>query len=239
LAGPVQPLPPSRARVSPDLLASTRHAEHGGWPWQGPVRARVRARPAPGAVGHSLDAGVTYSVVVGQGGAGPCPLGVRRQERVGRLSGTSVLPPSQDKRTSPPIRVSICSPGGHVADQGSHGESWRSKPACGAVVGTRVAPLRRVERRATTRRKDTPELQRLLGRLASRRSEQLALPAGRGSPTPANARVAAVAAGHDPPAGNPGYQPPRILNRYPGCIPRAAQLQSRYVRSCAGPNEGA
>jgi hypothetical protein len=173
----------------------------------------VRARPAPGAVGHSLDAGVTYSVVVGQGGAGPCPFGVRRQQRVGRLSGTSVLPPSQDKTHEP-------------TDSREHLFPLRS--CCRSRVSLRVLAeqaclrrsrghalphLRRVERQATTSRKDTPELQRCLGAL---------LPAGlHNSPIrpsavrrPANARVAAVAADHDPPAGNPGYQPPRSLNSY-------------------------
>jgi hypothetical protein len=117
----------------------------------------VRAGPAPGAVGHSLDAGVTYSVVVSQGGAGPCPFGVRQQQRVGRLSGTSVLPPSQDKAHEP-------------TDSREHLFPRRS--CCRSRVSLRVLAeqaclrrsrghalphLRRVERQATTRRKDTPE----------------------------------------------------------------------------------
>jgi hypothetical protein len=129
------------------------------------------------------------------------------------LSGTSVLPPSQDKTHEP-------------TDSREHLFPQRS--CCRSRVSLRVLAeqaclrrsrghalphLRRVERQATTRRKDTPELQRCLGAL---------LPAGlhnshiRPSAVrrPANARVAAVAAGRDPPAGNPGYQPPRILNSY-------------------------
>jgi hypothetical protein len=44
-----------------------------------------------------LEAGVAYLVVVGEDGACRCPFGVRRQQRVGRLSGTTALPPSHDK----------------------------------------------------------------------------------------------------------------------------------------------
>src|SRR4029450_1351291 len=44
-----------------------------------------------------LEAGVAYLVVVGEGGACRCPFGVRRQKRVGRLAGTTGLPPSHDK----------------------------------------------------------------------------------------------------------------------------------------------
>ena len=57
-----------------------------------------------------LDARVTYSVVVGKGGACPCPFGVRRQEGVGRLSATTMPPPRQDKTHEPRIHTSICSP---------------------------------------------------------------------------------------------------------------------------------
>ncbi len=57
-----------------------------------------------------LDARVTYSVVVGKGGARPCPFGVRRQERVGRSSATTMPPPRQDKTHEPRIHTSICSP---------------------------------------------------------------------------------------------------------------------------------
>jgi hypothetical protein len=44
-----------------------------------------------------LEAGVAYLVVVGEDGACRCPFGVRRQERVGRLAGTTELPPRHDK----------------------------------------------------------------------------------------------------------------------------------------------
>lgn len=57
-----------------------------------------------------LDARVTYSVVVGKGGARPCPFGVRRQERNGRSSATTMPPPRQDKTHEPRIHTSICSP---------------------------------------------------------------------------------------------------------------------------------
>jgi hypothetical protein len=42
-----------------------------------------------------LEAGVAYLVVVGEGGVCRCPFGVRHQERVGRLSGTTA--PRHDK----------------------------------------------------------------------------------------------------------------------------------------------
>jgi hypothetical protein len=79
-----------------------------------------------------LEAGVAYLVVVGEGGACRCPFGVWRQKGVGRLSGTTALPPSHDKThqlTSPRehlfprlacsgVRVSL--------------GVWRSKATCGS-----------------------------------------------------------------------------------------------------------
>jgi hypothetical protein len=44
-----------------------------------------------------LEAGVAYLVVVGEDGACRCPFEVRRQQRVGHLSGTTALPPSHDE----------------------------------------------------------------------------------------------------------------------------------------------
>jgi hypothetical protein len=55
-----------------------------------------------------LEAGVAHLVVVGEGGACRCPFGVRRQQRVGRLSGTTALPPSHD--TTHPLT----NPRGHL-----------------------------------------------------------------------------------------------------------------------------
>jgi hypothetical protein len=49
-----------------------------------------------------LEAGVAYLVVVGEDGACRCPFGVRRQKRIGRLSGTTALPPRHDKTHQPP-----------------------------------------------------------------------------------------------------------------------------------------
>lgn len=108
-------------------------------------------------VRRGLDAGVTYLVVVGQGGAGPCPFGVRRQQRVGRLSGTTVPPPSQDKPHEP------TDPREHLFPRRSCCRSRVSlrvlaEQACLRRSRGRALPhLRRVERQATTRRKDTPE----------------------------------------------------------------------------------
>ena len=43
-----------------------------------------------------LETGVAYPVVVGEDGTCRCPFGVRHQQSVGRLSGTTALPPSHD-----------------------------------------------------------------------------------------------------------------------------------------------
>jgi hypothetical protein len=43
-----------------------------------------------------LEEGVAYLVVGGENGACRCPFRVRRQQRVGRLSGTTALPPRHD-----------------------------------------------------------------------------------------------------------------------------------------------
>jgi hypothetical protein len=61
--------------------------------WDRPCPARLTDTTQP----LCLDAGVTYLVVVGEDGACRCPFGVRHQQRVGRLSGATALPPSPDK----------------------------------------------------------------------------------------------------------------------------------------------
>jgi hypothetical protein len=121
---------------------------------------------------------------------------------------------ARTRRTSPPIRVSICSPSGHVADQGSHCESWRSKPACGAVVGTRCPTYAGSSGRLQPGVRTLQSLQRLFGRLASRRSAQLAHPAERGSPASQreDGRGGPLATIHPP--ATPVTNHPRILNSY-------------------------
>jgi hypothetical protein len=74
-----------------------------------------------------LEAGIAYLVVVGEDGACRCPFGVRRQQRVGRLSGTTPLLPSQDKTHQ------LASPREHLFPRlGMYGARvsprvWRSK----------------------------------------------------------------------------------------------------------------
>jgi hypothetical protein len=80
-----------------------------------------------------LEAGVAYMVVVGEDGACRCPFGVRRQQRVGRLSGTTALPPSHDKTHQLTNPHEHLFPG--LAGCGGFSVSlrvWRSKATCGS-----------------------------------------------------------------------------------------------------------
>jgi hypothetical protein len=105
-------------------------------------------------------AGVAYLVVVGEPGACRCPFEVRRQKGVGRLSGTTALPPSHDKthQLANPREHLFPVPGWHVAGLESHRESGgarlpaapdrRTPPAVVATEGVRtpwhLAPRRSV-----------------------------------------------------------------------------------------------
>ena len=120
---------------------------------------------------------------------------------------------ARTRRTSPPIRVSICSPAVMLQIKGPHCESWRSKPACGAVVGTRCLTYPGSSGRLQPAERTLRSCSGCLGALLPAALHNWHIRASAVS-WPANARVAAVAAGHDPPPGNPGYQPPRILNSY-------------------------
>ena len=60
-------------------------------------------------------AGVAYLVVVGEGGACRCPFGVRCQRRLAACRPRRRRRQAITRRTSSPIRVSICSPGWQVA----------------------------------------------------------------------------------------------------------------------------
>jgi hypothetical protein len=63
----------------------------------GPAARARRLHP-----GHlRLDAGVADLVEIGEGGACWRPFGVRRQEGVGRLSGTTAPPPRHDQTYEP------------------------------------------------------------------------------------------------------------------------------------------
>jgi hypothetical protein len=79
-----------------------------------------------------LEARVAHLVVVGEDRACRCPFGVRHQQRVGRLSGTTALPPSHDKTHQP------TNPREHLFPRLAwYGASvspriWRSKASCGS-----------------------------------------------------------------------------------------------------------
>lgn len=167
LAWPAYPAPPDRmvgCRRPASPLAALGSL---GWSllllpdWKRPRRFRLGVAFGPDVDGghgaardsvepvadcrRGLDAGVTYPVVVGEGGTRPGPFGVRRQERVGRLSGTTVPPPSQDKTHEP-------------TDPREHLFPRRS--SCGLRVSLRVlteqAYLRRVKGRAPSRATNPP-----------------------------------------------------------------------------------
>jgi hypothetical protein len=130
------PAAPSAQRLTctnaRDLHQSRCHTVHGmqgvteqgrpavpGWP--------IRRPPL------CLEAGIAYLVVVGEDGACRCPFGVRRQQRVGRLSGTTALLPSQDKTHQLTNPREHLSPRLGCTGLGSHRESGgASKTTCGS-----------------------------------------------------------------------------------------------------------
>ncbi len=78
-----------------------------------------------------LEAGVAYLVVVGEDGACQCPFLVRRQERVGRLAGTTGLPPSRDKTHQLPNPREHLFPRLARSGRQSHRKSGRRRLATG------------------------------------------------------------------------------------------------------------
>jgi hypothetical protein len=145
------------------LDTARRHAVYG---MQG-VKARIGLavpgwpiRPQP----LCLEAGVAYLVVVGEDGACRCPFGIRRQQRVGRLSGTTTLPPRQDKTHQLPNPREHLFPRLGCTGLKSHRESGgASKATC----GSRQAQARRGSDRGV-RDRTGPEPPMLTGLLTGR-----------------------------------------------------------------------
>jgi hypothetical protein len=87
-----------------------------------------------------LVAGVAYLVVVGEGGACRCPFGVRCQRRSAACRPRRRRRQAITRRTSSPIRVSICSPGWQVAGVRFSLRVWRSKATCGSIQADAPGP---------------------------------------------------------------------------------------------------
>jgi hypothetical protein len=106
-----------------------------------------------GARRRRLVAGVAYLVVVGEGGAGRCPFGVRCQQEVGRLSATTAPPPSHHTTRQLANTREHLSPSWQVAGGFSVSlRVWPSKATCGFNKAN--APARQDDRgRSRLRRK--------------------------------------------------------------------------------------